>query len=117
MTCEMILMRQLSFKKIKITLVKKPERVVFTCLHFYLSNTYTCLVNKGQAFRQKSHVDLPESFCTNHNFYKNCIECVPSHNIQTDVYIFSLEEGSDPERDVRTESTDQTLSKRTCCLQ
>lgn len=50
-------------------------------------------------------------------FTKNCIECVPSHNIQTDVYIFSLEEGRDPERGVRTEFTDQTLSKCTCCLQ
>ena len=31
-----------------------------THLHLYLSDSCTCLMCKGQAFRQKSHVDLLE---------------------------------------------------------
>lgn len=69
---------------------------------------------KGQAFRQKSHVDLPE-LCRSLPgwiicmiFHRNSKECIPKHDIQIDVYVFSFEEGSNPEKDVSIDTTEQT---------
>lgn len=78
---------------------------------------------KGQAFRQKSHVDLPElcrslpGWIIYMTFYRNYKEHIPSHKLQIGVYIFSFEEGSNPEKDVSTDTTEQTLCKSTWCLQ
>lgn len=66
---------------------------------------------KGQAFRQKSHMDLDSCrilpgwiICI--IFYKNYREGIQRHKIQIDVCIFFFEEGSDPEKDIRTETTE-----------
>lgn len=71
----------------------------------------------------KAHMDFPElcrrlpGWIICMTFYRNCREHIPSHNIQIGVYIFSFEEGSNPEKDVSTDTTEQTPRKSTWCLQ
>nr|XP_035976963.1 protein BEAN1-like [Halichoerus grypus] len=52
-----------------------------------------------------------------YHHHQNYRECIPSHNIQIGVCIFSSEEGSNPEKDVSTDTTEQTPRKSTWCLQ
>ena len=104
-----------SVKKIfKITLIKTDRReYLLTHLHLYLSDSCTCLMCKGQAFRQKSHVNLLE-LCRSlpgqiiFFFHRNCRECIPSHSLQIDVYMFPSGESCNPEKDIKADTMEQT---------
>ena len=99
-----------------MTLIKTDWReYLLSHLHLYLSDSCTCLMCKGQAFRQKSHMDLIE-LCRSLSgqiiciffFHRNSRECIPCHTLQIDIYMFPSREGCNPEKDIRDDIMEQT---------